>query len=76
MTRKTAARRRRERRLRIIAWVVLISLAAFAISRFLQLPGWGQAVIVVGLLLLGLLWFLLSRRREIAEEMDRIRDAE
>ena len=76
MTRKTAAQRRRARQRRIVAWVVLISFAAFAISRFLRLPGWGQTVIVVGLLLLGLLWFLVSRRHEIAEEMDRIRDDE
>ena len=76
MTRKTAAQRRRARNLRIIAWVVILAVVAFAVVRFLALPGWGQATIVGGLLLLGLLWFLVSRRHLIAEEMDRIRDDE
>jgi hypothetical protein len=76
MTRKTAAQRRRSRNLRIITWVLLLAIVAFAVVRFLALPGWGQATIVGGLLLLGLLWFLVSRRHLIAEEMDRIRDDE
>lgn len=76
MTRRTAAQRRRARNLRIAAWVILLAIAAYAISRFLQLPTWGQVTIVVGLLLLGLVWFLVSRRDDIAEEMDRIRDDE
>jgi hypothetical protein len=76
MTRKTAAQRRRARNLRIVAWVVILSLVAFAVVRFLALPGWGQATIVGGLLALGLLWFVVSRRHLIAEEMDRIRDDE
>ena len=76
MTRRTAAQRRRARNLRIVAWVVILAILAFGVVRFLALPGWGQATIVVGLLLLGLLWFLVSRRHDIAEEMDRIRDDE
>jgi hypothetical protein len=74
MTRKTAAQRRRARNLRIGAWIILLAAAAFAIVRFLALPGWGQATIIVALILLALLWFVISRRREIAEEMDRRRD--
>ena len=76
MTRRTAAQRRRARNLRIVAWVVILAIVAFGVVRFLELPGWGQATIVAGLLLLGLLWFLVSRRHDIAEEMDRIRDDE
>ena len=76
MTRKTAAQRRRARNLRIVAWVVILSIVAFGVVRFLALPGWGQATIVGGFLALGLLWFLVSRRHLIAEEMDRIRDDE
>jgi hypothetical protein len=76
MTRRTAAQRRRTRNLRVVAWVVVVAVIAFAVVRFLALPGWGQVTIVGGLLLLGLLWFLVSRRHLIAEEMDRIRDAE
>ncbi len=76
MTRRTAAQRRRVRNLRVVAWVILVAVLAFAVSRFLRLPGWGQVSIVGGLVLLALAWFLFSRRQDIAEEMDRIRDDE
>ena len=35
MTRRTAAQRRRARNLRIAAWVILLAIAAYAVSRFL-----------------------------------------
>ncbi len=74
MARKSAAARRRARNLRIVAWIVLLAMAAFAVVRFLQLSRWAQVGVVGALLLLALCWFLISRRREIAEEMDRLRD--
>jgi Flp pilus assembly protein protease CpaA len=74
MARKSAAARRRARNLRIVAWIVLIAIVAFAVVRFLQLSRWAQVGVVAALVLLALCWFLISRRQQISEEMDRLRD--
>lgn len=63
MNERESARSRREHRIRVVAWLILLVGAAIVLLRFVELPGWGQATVVVVLILLAILGFVISHRR-------------
>ena len=56
--RPTAAQKRRARRLRIIAWVVIVAVLAFVVWWFLNLETVWKVLIVAGLVVLVVGWWL------------------
>jgi Flp pilus assembly protein TadB len=69
--RPTAAQKRRARRLRIIAWLVILAVLVLVGWWFLNLETVWKVLIVAGLVLLVAGWWVWTRRHAIREEMDR-----
>ncbi len=63
MNEPMSARARREHRIRVVAWLILLVGAAIVLLRFVELPGWGQATVILVLILLAALGVVISHRR-------------
>jgi uncharacterized membrane protein YfcA len=69
--RQTAAQRRRGRRLRLAAWIVIMFGVAAGVWWFLGLAAVWKVAVVGVIVVLVAVWWLFTRRRDIADEMHR-----